>query len=204
MKQIWPPAFFYYLPRRTVGDNEESIQDLEFADEHILTFAQRFEQPLRAAGFSCTEAEILEEWHDLLSYTLQFLSPSANPYRKTCKRIYTSTRAKKDFKNILLIVERAFAFPVSAAKCERSFSTMKRIKTDSRASLGDERVENLMRIVLEGHPLARFNLEPAMASWAEQRIRRPRQKKRKRCYRQRGGSKKDIGLSSSESDSGDE
>ena len=81
---------------------------------------------------------------------------------------------------------------------------MKRIKTDSRASLGDERVENLMRIVLEGHPLARFNPEPAMASWAEQKIRRPRQKKRKRCYRQRGGSKKDIGLSSSESDSGDE
>ena len=63
-------------------------------------------------------------------------------------RIYTSTRAKKDFKNILLIVEIAFAFPVSAAKCERSFSTMKRIKTDSRASLGDESVENLMRIVL--------------------------------------------------------
>ena len=81
---------------------------------------------------------------------------------------------------------------------------MKRIKTDSRASLGDERVENLMRIVLEGPPLARFNPEPAMASWAEQRIRRPRQKKRKRFYRQREGSKKDIGLSSSESDSGDE
>ena len=53
------------------------------------------------------------------------------------------------------------------------------IKTDSRASLGDERVENLLRIVLEGPPLARFNPEPAMASWAEQRIRRPRQKRGK-------------------------
>ena len=58
-------------------------------------------------------------------------------------------RAKTEFENVLLIVEIAFAFLVSAAKCKRSFSTLKRIKTDSKASIGDESVENLMRTVLE-------------------------------------------------------
>ena len=104
---------------------------------------------------------------------------------QTNLHIYTCQEGRQEH-SFLLIVERAFAFPVSAAKCERSFSTMKRIKTDSRAFLGDERVENLMRIVLEGHPLARFNLEPAMASWAEQRIRRPRQKKEEKMLQTKG------------------
>ena len=40
--------------------------------------------------------------------------------------------------------------------CELSFPTMKRVKTDGRASSGDERVENLMRLILEGPNLLRY------------------------------------------------
>ena len=53
--------------------------------------------------------------------------------------------------------------------------------------------KNLMRIVSEGYYLANFNSEPAMTSWAEQRVGHPRQKKQVRC-KQRGNSKRAIGL----------
>ena len=49
--------------------NEECEEYLEFADVAILVLLRRFKTPLENAGISISEAEMLDEWHDLITYT---------------------------------------------------------------------------------------------------------------------------------------
>ena len=52
---------------------------------------------------------------------------------------------------------------------------MNRVKTDSRASLGEKRLNSLIRIVIEGPSLENFDVMAAMNLWANDCIRRPNQ-----------------------------
>ena len=93
----------------------------------------RFEKPLKNAGFET--ADVIEEWHDLISYAIAFLNCSSTNYLRTWHRIFNSEKRKIEFKNILLVAELAFCLPVNTAKLERSFSMLKRIKRDTRSAI---------------------------------------------------------------------
>ena len=57
--------------------NTEGDIDLEFCDQHITHINNRFEKPLKNAGFET--ADVIEECHDLISYGIAFLNcPSTN------------------------------------------------------------------------------------------------------------------------------
>lgn len=77
--------------------------------------------------------------------------------------------------NILHLVHIMLVLPVSAAVCERGFSAQKRIKSDTRASLHSETVDDLIRISVEGPSLEDFDARESVASWFAQgeRSRRP-------------------------------
>ena len=66
-------------------------------------------------------------------------------------------------------------FPVSNAKVERGFSTMKRVKTDWRCSLGETVLDTIMRISIEGPELSKFDPQKAVESY----FSTPRRPKRK-------------------------
>ena len=53
------------------------------------------------------------------------------------------------FPDLLACYQIALTLPVSSASAERSFSTMRRIKTNLRASMGDERLSSLAIIAVE-------------------------------------------------------
>ena len=57
---------------------------------------------------------------------------------------------------ILALIELLFVLPVSNAKVEAFFSLMKCVKTDARASLKEDRLNSLLRIVTEGPPTNEF------------------------------------------------
>ncbi|TRY98446.1 hypothetical protein DNTS_017502 [Danionella cerebrum] len=78
-------------------------------------------------------------------------------------------------KNILHLVHIMLVLPVSAAVCERGFSAQKRIKSDTRASLHSDTVEDLIRISVEGPSLEDFDARESVACWFSQgqRSRRP-------------------------------
>ena len=183
--------------------NEDKEQDFDFANEHILKVFRQFLTPLRNAGMSdnINEVEILSEWHDLISYSVKYLSPSHNDNKKTMKRLFSSAKCKKDFKNILLLIECVYTLPVSSAKCERTFSLMRRIKTNTRSSLGDTCLENTMRICLEGPDMEHFDFKDSIKRWKSKKVRRPNQRKLHRQYKKRNTLKKAIGLPSSSSSS---
>lgn len=73
-------------------------------------------------GLSCTEFELLEEWNDMVQYAVSSLKTTNCEYRYT----YIA-----QFQNMLLLAEAILCLPVSSAACERWFSVMKRVKTES-------------------------------------------------------------------------
>ena len=110
----------------------KGIQTWKFCDQHITHITDRFEKPLKNAGFET--ADVIEEWH-LISYATAFLNCSSTNYLQTWHRIFNSKKYKIKFKNTLLVAELAFCLPVSTAKLERSFSLLKCIKRDTYAVL---------------------------------------------------------------------
>ncbi|KAK0132143.1 Zinc finger protein 862 [Merluccius polli] len=69
-----------------------------------------------------------------------------------------------EYKNILHLVHILLVLPVSSAVCERGFSSQKRIKSDARASLHTDTVEDLIRISVEGPSLEDFDSRESVAS----------------------------------------
>ena len=91
---------------------------------------------------------------------------------------------------VLLIIELLMAIPISNAKVERLFSLMKRVKVDSRASLGESTMNNLIRITTEGPQLQDFNPKEAIKLWAAATTRRPHQNVRKSYTKQHSAAKR--------------
>lgn len=56
-----------------------------------------------------------------------------------------------DFPNICAIVSFLMTIPATSCTAERAFSTLKRVKTVQRSTMGEERLEALMLISMFGH-----------------------------------------------------
>ena len=95
---------------------------MEFCDQHVTHIINGFEKPLKNAGFET--ADVIEEWHDLISCAITFLNCSSTHYLLTWHRIFNSEKCKTEFKNTLLVAELAFCLPVSRAKPEGHFQCL--------------------------------------------------------------------------------
>ena len=54
-----------------------------------------------------------------------------------------------EFPDLMACFQLALIIPVSSATAERSFSTMRRLKSHLRSSMGDNRLSNLALIAVE-------------------------------------------------------
>lgn len=85
------------------------------------------------------------------------------------------------FEVLLKIVKLVMLLPMNTAVCERGFSAMKRIKSDSRCRLKTETLNSFLKITIDGPSLAQFDPQPAVEHWLSSAThRRPESKKRKR------------------------
>ena len=184
--------------------DENGEEDVTFADNCLTELYDHFKVPLLNAGADGSLHDLLEQWHSLLDYSKRDLNPSRSPYLRVWRRIFDSDR-RSDWSMILLLIELLFTIPISNAKVERLFSLMNRVKTDSRAALGEETLNSLTRIRMEGPKLEDYDPMPAIQLWASSATRRPNQRKRK-SYRPREAAKKSKVLidHSSTDDSADE
>lgn len=62
--------------------------------------------------------------------------------------------------------------PPHTADCERDFSRMKLIKTNIRNKMGEDSLDYLMRISINGPPCDKFPFDEAVKVWAEKKERR--------------------------------
>ena len=179
-----------------------SQNDDEFLHKEIQKACEIFEIPLQRAGYSATSSEILEQWRSLTEYATTYLNITKFKYRKVWKLIFASSRAK-EWKDILLLVELLFCFPISNAAVERFFSLLNRVKTDGQASLGNTRLNSLLRICMEGPECADFDATKALNLWSNSVLRRPNQSARE-TYKPRNVKGKFVTLVNLDDDSEDD
>ena len=86
-------------------------------------------------------------------------------YLEIWKSIFTNDNVKRECKNVLHVIELLLITPFTSAKLERVFSRMKRIKTESRNQLGQERLDTEIRVGEEGVNILEFNPDPYIEKW---------------------------------------
>lgn len=88
------------------------------------------------------------------------------------KRFLADDGLCEQFSTFATLANIALIIPVSSASCERGFSCQNRIKTGLRNKLSKENLENLMKVAIEGAPLAKFDFERAKQIFKGHRHRR--------------------------------
>ena len=136
----------------TQGWEKSNYAELSVQAVERLTVT--FIQPLQKAG-AATEV-FREEWIDMIEYAKLYLNLVEDAYSSIWWKLFNAADAKK-WANILVLIELLFCLPAANGQVERMFSTLKWIKTDRRSCLGEDTLENLMRISLEGPPFANWN-----------------------------------------------
>jgi hypothetical protein len=189
----------------TAGWVKAKDDAVEIFDQDVERLYERYRIPLERACFSGTVGELLDQWHNLLEHALAYLSPERVDYRVVWHQLFNCSRSK-EWNAILTLIELLFVLPVSNAKVEAFFSLMKRVKTDTRASLKEHRLNSLLRIVTEGPPTNEFIPTTAIDLWMRGTctVRRPNQSYR--SYKAREKKKIaetliDVGVDTSEEDS---
>ena len=88
-------------------------------------------------------------------------------------KLLTDDTIKAAFPNIVSLASLAITLPVTTASVERSFNDMKLIKTRLRNRLGEESLDQAMRICIEGpDTLSDADLVEIITHWKEQKARR--------------------------------
>ena len=88
------------------------------------------------------------------------------------KRFLADEGLCEQFPTFTTLANIALIIPVSSASCERGFSCQNRIKMDLRNRLSEQNLENLMKVAIEGAPLAEFDFEREKQIFKEYRHRR--------------------------------
>ena len=128
---------------------------------------------MEKAGVDCSL--IQEEWEDIIDYAKRYLNLVQEKYTTVWWKVFNAVDASK-WQNILRVVEYLFCLPLTNGRLERLFSQLKLIKSDRRSSLGENRLDQLLRITVDAPPLSKWDASVAVQLWWEDKTRRPQTK----------------------------
>ena len=160
---------------------EEQSGSSEGYDEAIVRLGTKFTIPLEAAGVEI--GKIIDEFRDMLSYALQFISLSSTHYLTVWWKLFHSP-SSSDWLNVLSLARLLLTLPVSNGKLERVFSTMKNIKLEKRSSMSNELLDDLLTINIDKTDVKDFTADHSIDLWWRAKTRRPNQQPRKQ-YKKR-------------------
>ena len=121
-----------------------------------------FAEPLEKAGVDPTVLE--EEWLDMVDYAKTYLNLVQEGSQTIWWKLASYTNYKK-WVNILSLVELIFCLPMSNGHLEQVFSTLKLIKSERRTSLGENQLDNLLRVPVDSPALSDWNPDGAVQLW---------------------------------------
>ena len=116
----------------------------------------------------------------MVEYARQYLNLVEN-YKVIWWKIFNAPVASR-WKNLLVLIELLYCFPVSNGTLERVFSQLKQIKDDLKCSLNESTLDELLRIAVQAPPLSDWNAEGALDLWYKEKawqIEHKRKHKRK-------------------------
>ena len=118
-------------------------QDGSFAYSSLDYLTERFLVPLQKRNVNSSQKK--EEWDDMTDYARRYIN-LVDSYRVIWCFSYTESG---NWTNILALVALLFCLPASNGKVERIFSRLKSIKSMRHTSLGEEKLDGLLRIYAE-------------------------------------------------------
>ena len=145
----------------------EKADNGSFACDALESLSTRFRVPLEKAG--------VEEWEDIIDYAKRYLNLVKENYATIWWKLFNAVDASI-WQNILTLVELLFCLPLTNGRLERLFSQLKLIKSDRRSSLGEDRLDQLLRISVDAPPLSKWDASGAVRLWWGDKIRRPQAK----------------------------
>lgn len=111
-----------------------------------------------------------DEWDDMVSYAKQYVNLTLD-YKEVWWKLFNSPVAKQ-WNNILALVELLFCLPVGNGSLEWVFSQLNLIKTSHHTCLKEDTLDKLLRIHVEGPPLAEWQADGALELWLREKARR--------------------------------
>ena len=147
----------------------ERTESPSFGYAALEAICKRFAVPLEGSNVDCSLVQ--EEWDDMVDYGKRFLNLVQDDYRVNWWKIFNAVDAKK-WTNVLTLVELLFCLPVSNGHLEQVFSQIKLIKTNRRTCLGENTLDQLIRINVEAPPLSEWDASCALDLWLQDKTRR--------------------------------
>ena len=116
-------------------------------------------------------AHINEEWEDMVDYAWRYLNIAEEDNQIIWFKLFNYPESKK-WMNILAVVELLVCLPMANGRVERAFSAMNVIKTNWRNCLGEDHLDDLMRIAIDGPPLPLWDASGAINLWWKDKLHR--------------------------------
>ena len=139
-----------------------------FAHDALNKVCTQFQVPLE--NRMVDTALVLNEWDDMVDYAKRYLN-LIEDYKVTWWKLYNCPDSS-NWSNVLAVVELLFCLPVSNGPLERVFSQLKLIKTNRCTKLGQDRLDSLMRIKVEGPALSEWDATRSVELWWQSKLRR--------------------------------
>ena len=150
----------------------QRTEDSVFGHVPLHEVCSQFSVPLEQAGVDCSV--VCEEWDDMVEYACKFLNLVQEDYKVIWWKLFNAVDAKK-WANVLAVIELLFCLPVANGRLERVFSQLKLIKSNHRTCLKEDTLDQLIRVNVEGPPLAEWDALTALKLWGDAKVRRVNQ-----------------------------
>ena len=147
----------------------EKPQNTHLANITLNNFSSHFQTPLQRVGVDTSV--IKEEWEDMNNYVRCYLDLVQEKYHTIWWKHFNASNAYK-WEKFLSLIELLFCIFMSNGKVERVFSALKLIKSDRRSSLSEDTLDHLVRITVDGPPLAQWDASDVEHLWWRSKQRR--------------------------------
>ena len=107
----------------------------------------------------------------MVEYGKKFLNLVQEDYKVIWWKLFNAIDSSQ-WSNVLAVIELLFCLPMANGRLERVFSQLKLIKTNRRTNLGEDSLDYLVRVNVEGPPLSEWDASRAFELWQHANIRR--------------------------------
>lgn len=148
---------------RWPSKDEDEDQFRKYGDDIIESLVEHY-RPLLSQE---EQESASDQW---LNLKLQVNRLKKRSILETYETVMGSDPSCEEFKsiqNIIPIVNVMLTISPSTAECERGFSTMNRIKTQSRTSMSQSTLQNLIRISVDGPSMQDFSATKSIIHWMD-------------------------------------
>ena len=114
---------------------------------------------------------IWEEWDDMVDYGRKYLNLVQEDNKVLWWKLFNAVDSEQ-WRNALSVVELLFCLPMSNGHLEQVFLQPKLIKVNQRTCLGEDTLDRLIQISVQGPSLSEWDASCALELWEKDKVQR--------------------------------